>query len=1094
MKRRRKQLAGKLITNDEKILVEKMRNVIPNCEAIYALVGYFYFSGFSELSGDIKDKKMKILVGMDIDTAISGMMREVDLLNKIDDERSGKEIRKEYYEKLRTLINETNLFDNPEKETDLKLFLKKIREGSLEIRKTRKPNHAKMYLFENDEKHNESGDYPGILVTGSSNFSYSGLSGRNEINVIFRDKPEFEEGMTLFKKLWSDSVELVSDITQDDFFNEVNEKIWTEKVPNPILLLIRALSEYFSFKNDAKVKLPYSITKKKFSNFKYQTDAINKAIKTIERHNGVIIADVVGLGKSVISSAVAHNLNLSTIVIVPPHLIDQWENYRVQFNYNARVFSSGKIEDAVKYMNYDEKYLIIVDEAARYRNSGTKDYANLHKLCQGNKVMLLTATPFNNRPEDIFSLIRLFQIPTKSTIRTVQDLSGAFRSLVREYSTIQKLNRKGSLKGEELKEEIQKISVKIRELIFPVVIRRTRIDLDVIEEYKEDLETQGIFFPKVEEPILETYKLGKLAPIYEKTTEAICPKKEQKNEKTKSFIGAKYKPLTYMKKESLERMKKELSASEFRDLEYLIMGQKHLSGFMRTLLVRRFESSIDAFRKSVESMLNSTINMKNWYDKGKIILSKSTNIPDVESFLTIDGEEVEMFSEEIDEKLDDLKNKKDIKYFDSSDISDEFGEDLESDIKLLTKIKKEWSKIDYDPKLESFSNILKDHLRKDSERKIVVFSEFADTVNYLHEKLKYGLEAMKYTSKEATRVNKEKIEQNFDAGLDEKEQEDEFKILIATDAISEGYNLHRAGTIFNYDIPYNPTRVIQRVGRINRVNRKMFDSLYIYNYFPSDEGEKDIGVKTISTFKMAMIHALIGEDAQILTSDEEVNRYFAEKLKEEKSSEDDESWDAKYKNMLYFLEKNEKALFEAALTLPHRSRVKRTKKTAKKGVLVFGRKGDECAFKLAGIDNEIMDISTEDAFSLMEAEISEKGEKVSDDFASIYKKAKDNLFEFKSGSKGSKHHTETIESIKILKIRHPEKKDYIEELIYSVNKLFALPNMYMKLIRDVAKSDDKDEFAKIEKEIPYKYLTKLRRISREIDSGKESIILAEELV
>ena len=102
---------------------------------------------------------------------------------------------------------------------------------------------------------------------------------------------------------------------------------------------------------------------------------------------------------------------------------------------------------------------------------------------------------------------------------------------------------------------------------------------------------------------------------------------------------------------------------------------------------------------------------------------------------------------------------------------------------------------------------------------------------------------------------------------------DQYKILVATDAISEGYNLHRAGTIFNYDIPYNPTRIIQRVGRINRINKKVFDQLFIYNYFPTSIGETETRTKEITTLKMAMIHAIMGEDMQYLTADEELNNF-----------------------------------------------------------------------------------------------------------------------------------------------------------------------------------------------------------------------------
>ncbi|HQN72416.1 MAG TPA: helicase-related protein, partial [bacterium] len=433
-------------------------------------------------------------------------------------------------------------------------------------------------------------------------------------------------------------------------------------------------------------------------------------------------------------------------------------------------------------------------------------------------------------------------------------------------------------------------------------------------------------------------------------------------------------------------------------------------------------------------------------------------------------------------------------FFLSSDLNDEFITDLKKDIHLLKKIKKEWENVKNDPKLEAFSNILKEQIRKEPERKIIVFSEFADTVSYLSDKLKYGLQTMKYTSADSTRENKRRIEQNFDAGLDMKEQLNDFNILIATDAISEGYNLHRAGTIFNYDIPYNPTRVIQRIGRINRINRKMFDSLKIYNYFPTDKGEKETGIKTISTFKMAMIHALIGEDAKVLTNEEEVNKFFAEKLRDEKKAQEEESWDAKYRNQLYFVKKLTPELFEAALTLPFRSRVKRTKRVEKSGVLVFGRKGEECSFKFSNSDGVIEEITIETAFKLMESDISEKGDKVSEAFDILYQNTKSHLFTHSTSSKGDKKQTETTVAIKSFINTNPEKREYLSELLYTVSTLKAIPENYMKMIRNIDSANEKEEIEALEKEIPIEYLTKIRKRAREIDGGRESIILAEELI
>ena len=195
-------------------------------------------------------------------------------------------------------------------------------------------------------------------------------------------------------------------------------------------------------------------------------------------------------------------------------------------------------------------------------------------------------------------------------------------------------------------------------------------------------------------------------------------------------------------------------------------------------------------------------------------------------------------------------------------VKKEFVEDMIADLTLLKNLKTEWfgekNEIKSDPKLESFIGIVRKMLADEPMRKLIIFTSYADTANYLGDALKKAaLPVMKYTSADASLANKDLIRANFDAGLKPSLQRNDFQILVATDAISEGYNLHRAGTIVNYDIPYNPTRVIQRIGRINRINKKVFDKLYIYNYFPTDVGEKETRTKEISTLKMAMIIFII---------------------------------------------------------------------------------------------------------------------------------------------------------------------------------------------------------------------------------------------
>ena len=197
-----------------------------------------------------------------------------------------------------------------------------------------------------------------------------------------------------------------------------------------------------------EVFTPYDITNGKFSNLKYQIDAIKYGVDCINKNNGVIIADVVGLGKSVIASAIARNLDMKkTVIIAPPHLYDQWVEYQQDFGLRGViVYSSGKIEEAYsKFANDSDPILYIIDEAHRYRNEISYTYQWLHQLTRSNtenKVILLTATPYNNRPQDLFALIKLFQTPSRSTINTVDNLSIRFHELIARYNKLEKEGKK----------------------------------------------------------------------------------------------------------------------------------------------------------------------------------------------------------------------------------------------------------------------------------------------------------------------------------------------------------------------------------------------------------------------------------------------------------------------------------------------------------------------------------------------------------------------------------------------------------------------------------------------------------------------------
>lgn len=1083
----------------EQNLSQIINNLLPSkTKAMDFLVGYFYFSGVEEIYKNIGDKPMRILVGLDMDHDILKKTNEFDFYAE-QRRSSNKEIREDFYESLVNLFNQTGYFESDKQAAAFKIYFEKIKNGTLEIRKTKDPSHAKMYIFDYKDELTEGGVTPGTVITGSSNFTYSGLQTNNEINVRFHGKPEYDDAKAIFENLWATSIPVVDKDRIEEFEQGVMKHIWFEQTPTPYLLYLRILYEYFNIDSSKQIKTPSEITDGGFMNLKYQEDAIRMALETIEAHNGVIVADVVGLGKSIIGATVARNLDLRTIVIAPPHLVQQWNDYTYDFNVNAKVYSRGNLERVLEEYRASsrkgEQRLIIIDEAHAYRNEYTRDYAILHEICQGNKVMLLTATPFNNRPEDIYSMVKLFQIPTKSTLQTVNNLGAEFAHWIAYYKKMKTQQRKHEISEPELKLTIDSVGREIRKIIEPLVIRRSRIDLEKIPAYKEDLEIQNIKFPKVNPPKPEGYDLGNLEDLYRYTLNRIAPKVDDKRqeddilENGASFVAARYQPLVYYKAEHYKDVMKIIQEAGF-DENLFEYSQRNLAAFMRTLLVRRFESSQYAFKVSLNAMLRNCVNIQHWINKlGFVPVYKKGDLPDVAQMYESneDGTQL-LFISELEDMIDKLQDKGMVK-IPKDYLKDDFFKALQSDIEILSALKEKWDDVsnDNDPKLEEFIKILRKKLKEDPSRKIVVFSQFADTVDYLGKKLQdAGLPVFSYTSGKASRTNKRIIMQNFDAGMRPEEQRNDYQILVATDAISEGYNLHRAGTIYNYDIPYNPTRVIQRVGRINRVNKKVFDELYIYNYFPSAIGEKETRTKEIATLKMAMIHAIMGEDTRYLTDDEELNNYFEEQYKRAMESSEEESWDTPYRAKLHQLINTED--MQRALELPLRSKVRRMTTFEDSGIIAFAKKGNDYVFKFGKDEKNIVSMDPKQAFEIIEAKKAEPGYSLTAHFNKLFDAIKVNLFVHESQGESEKTKREALEKVRIIMNSNILDKEYLEDLI-AVIKMDGIAGYSLREINKMKTAD----FPTLPNKISYEYVQSVLHNFDNISHGKEILIAAEEI-
>ncbi len=1061
------------------VVKELIENIIPKCNDIYIEVGYFFFSGFNEIYQSLEDKNVHILIGMNYDKRIASAAQ------------SSMAIRDTYFEQLVDDISNTDLLDSNQSQNSFNLFSKKLRDKTLEIKCWKEKNdHSKSYIFEFNNKESLGGQTPGYVITGSSNFSRSGFQTNIEGNHLHTDKNDFQDYRQQFAERWDspNAINILDINNFDEFLNKVEKKIWVNQNPSPYELFVKILDSHYKNKDNEKLYLPNSYSDGELLDIKYQTDAISRGIEIINKHSGVIIADVVGLGKSIIATAIAKNLNINTIVICPPHLKEAWEGYTNQAQLSSQVITRGKISDAFRFER--SKNLIIIDEAQYYRNDLTQDYTDLHKLCKNNKVILISATPFNNKPQDIFNMTKLFQVPSKSTILTVNNLSENFRELVKEYNKLKKINPDNAKNIEKIKLLKESISGQIRSILEPIIIRRSRIDLVSIDRYRNDLNKLKIEFPKRRDPILLYYDLGNIKKQYLHTLDVLSPKSKSRN-----FKGVRYKSTSYVKKEYLSEIANRGGYGE--DVELLLKTLENISDFMKRLLVRRFESSIESFMKTLKQIIESNIKIKKYLNQFKIIpIYKKgiQHIPDVEDLISDSDDDLSF--EDIYE-LNQL-TEKGMWHIKESELKENFIKELDDDIDILTNLNNEWESLlnenFIDPKYECFKVELNKELNKPDGRKIIIFSEFADTAEYLHKMLrKDEYKAILYSSKVPKKNEARKILiENFDANS--PTYQDEYNILVATDAISEGFNLSRAGTIFNYDIPYNPTKVIQRFGRINRINKKIFDELLIYNFFPSDTGEREVRTKQITQLKIGMFQALFGDDTKVLTDEEDLESYFADQYKEDEETLNPE---VKYENLIYNLRDNEPDFIKQIQSLPNRIRVKRKIKNNSKltnGLLIYSKKGEESYFTYTDKNKPLKKYSTLDFLKIAEAKKEEKSYRVSENFESLYNKAYLKIYEKTAATSLERNKKDALNKIEAIRgICSENNYEYLDIIKKIIDEYDDMPGGNLKKIRQISKTDVDKQIEALKKDISEKYLNKIIDNVKKLEDQKPKLIISEEI-
>lgn len=939
-------------------LRNRLIELIQKSKELKFLVGFFYFSGIRELYEGLREKQdvnLKVLVGLNVDKANYGLFEFADQDSHLsEEERSYK-----FMQSVRKSLNSED-FDTPEFYEQVKYFIKLIREDKLIIRKTYNPNHAKIYLFQLEESQVAR---KSLFITGSSNLTKAGLTTQEEFNVEISDFG-FEDAEKYFDDLWEEAVKITEDNATKRKLIEVVEKETLVKDITPFEAFVFVLKSYLdSFEQkDISQSLSTVLEDNGYATYQYQLDAVKQALAIIEKNNGVIIADVVGLGKTIIACAVAREMKKRGIVICPPGLVGDknknsgWKKYTEEFGlHDWEVRSLGDLENTVDFIKRAKDIeVVIIDEAHRFRNQDTKDYEYLKNICRNKIVILLTATPFNNRPGDILSLLKLFITPKKSSITLENNLVDKFKAFrgifdrlgyIKKYHNSANASKRNKAESyyeglfeekiinlDKIKQRSHYLAKQIRDVIEPVTIRRNRLDLQNNPYYKDEVKNLS----KVRDPKEWFFDLTKeQSEFYDKI---ICSYFGDPDEGGQ-FKGAIYRPFEY----EVERDR--VAGEKLTEKEnFQFIQQRNLYDFMRRLMVKRFESSFGSFQQSIKNFQKITINALEFINKTKrYILDRSL----LEKIYDLDLDQIEEYLKDYSEKIRQGDYPKNHKIYDLNKMryKDEFIAHLKADLVLFENILKELSALDLvknDPKTDCLLENIKDILKQkpnqgEPKRKVIIFSEYLDTVKYLEPILEkqFGkrllVVAGDLSSPKISLINK-----NFDASY--INQENEFDILLSSDRISEGFNLNRAGIVINYDIPWNPVRVIQRVGRINRISKKVFEELNIVNFFPTERGSELVKSREIASNKMFLIHNTLGEDSKIFDIDEEPTPSgLYERIQQNPDKLEEESFYTKALKKYLEIKKENLELIESLNNYP--PRVKVSKKFSENELLVFFKKG-----------------------------------------------------------------------------------------------------------------------------------------------------------
>lgn len=1060
-------MSSKFFTNQgTNTLENRLKDILTHYDIknLEFLIGYFRISGFKKIAKLLDNvDKVRILVGINIDKLTHDAQARGKKFNLFDYEKFNQEFIENQKECL------TNEEYTQEVDESVNQFIKLIAQNRLEIRISQDKNiHSKIYILRENEikRHNDTTEYRGSVITGSSNLTENGLSKNYEFNVELKYSEDIEFALNEFNDLWIKSVEItekdIDTIKQNSYLKEIT----------PYELYLKFLIEHFEDRVDYDASVAEDLPKG-YMKLAYQIDAVNEGLSKIKKHSGFFLSDVVGLGKTITSAMIVKRLCYQTkgqiLIIAPPSIEKEWNETFKEFQIGSiRKFDFKSYGALEKIKDTEDYEIVIIDESHKFKNFLTSRYKELERICKEDvkykkKVILISATPLNNKPQDIANQLYLFQDKRNSTIDSHPNLETFFAEIDKKYREIISIKENQSDLSEDELKELEQLSKKVRDNILrEVMVRRTRTDIQTNEIYKKDLIEQNLNIPHIN-PVEELeYKLDDdLLKIFDRTISILM-------EDLKYY---RYQILANLTQNGQKKYG-EVQAGFFEK------SALSLADIMKTMLVKRLESSFVAFKSTISKQCKNLEILISMFENGVVYIpAKHFNL-----FELLENDEDDFLA-----KVDYFLENEKMKAFDSKDFKDEYLEQLKTDLKILQELVKLWENIDSDPKLDKFKSILELH----KTDKVVVFTESKQTALYLEEQLKEYKQVLTVHGENRDKL-KEVIRENFDANY--KNKKDDFNVIISTDTLSEGVNMHRSNIIYNYDIPWNSTRLMQRIGRINRIGTK-HSEIFIYNFKPTAQSESLIELSKKAFIKLQTFHHAVGEDSQIYSKNEKVGTVSLYEVEVEKADEE-----------LKFLEEIRKykeanpKTFKYLKELPKKVRVQRDSKDLKETSFVFIKNNDSKSYYM--VDNQNCEAVN---FVKMATQL-----KTTKDEVAINPIKE---FHYSHVKKAIEMYDKEISDIAVqttnVKVEHKSDKESIGKLKSWIDKDFITTELYeifIKTIKDgklqnlskeivniAKKYQSKDIIVKLE-ELQKKYNLFEKKESPKIVEKKLEIILSETFV